>query len=152
MKYLILTFFFLSACVFHPIYTNETRTSVCVAPIPNEEGYQLRQQLQQHFPNTDHCIYTLTVETPHYSFSDQSISDKDFITMQRISAVASYTLKDENKNVVLKNTVSANGSSAVTSNPYASVVASQKTSKNLTTILAEQIVLHVSAFLDEEAQ
>lgn len=152
MKYLMLTFFFLSACVFHPMYTNQTRTGVCVLPIPNEEGYQLRQQLQQHFPNTDHCVYTLAVDAPKYSFSDQSISDKDFITMQRINATTSYTLKNQNKTVVLKNTVSASGSSAVTSNPYASVVASQKTSKNLTSILAEQIVLHISAFLDEEAQ
>lgn len=150
MKYSILAFLFLTACAFHPVYTNQTRENVCVNTIPNESGYQLYQQLQQHFPQRKNCLYTLTVDTPSYTFSDQSISDKDFITTQYISASTRYTLKDKNKQVVLKNRVSTGGSSAITSNPYATVVAEEKTSKDLTVLLAEQIVLHVCAFLDEE--
>ena len=150
MKYSILAFLFLSACAFHPVYTNKTRENVCVETIPNEAGYRLYQQLQQHFPETEKCLYTLSVNTPSYTFSDQSISDKDFITTQYISASTHYTLKDKNKQVVLKNGVSTGGSSAITSNPYATVVAEEKTSKDLTVLLAEQIVLHVCAFLDEE--
>lgn len=152
MRYFCILFLLLSACHFHPLYTNAKRQYVCVESIPNEEGYYMYQQLQQYFPQKDECQYTLTVSAPQYGYSDQSISDKDFTTMQHIEANATYTLKDKNKNVVLKNTVSTNGSSAITSNPYASVTGIQKTSQDLTTLLAEQIMLHVCAFLDEEDQ
>ena len=150
MKLSALLVLVLAACHFHPLYTNTKRQQVCVQPIPNEEGYHMYQQLKQYFPQNQDCQYTLTVNAPQYSYSDQSISDKDFITMQRIEATTSYTLKEKNKNVILQNTVSTNGSSAITSNPYASVVGAQKTANDLTTLLTEQIMLHVCAFLDEE--
>jgi len=150
MRYLILSFLMLSACAFHPVYVNQAYEHVCVASIPDESGYQMKKQLQQHFPETNECYYTLVVDRPTHSYSDQSISDKDFITMQQIRARTSFKLLNKKKEVVLKNTVSALGSSAITSNPYASVVASDKTTSDLTTLLAEQIALHVSAFLDED--
>lgn len=149
MRYLFLTFLMLSACAFHPIYANQERQHICVTSIPNESGYQIKKQLNQHFPETNDCHYTLTVNTPSYTYSDQSISDKDFITMQQINASTSYTLLDKNKKVVLKNKVTTTGSSAVTASPYATVVASNKTESDLNVLLAEQIVLHVSAYLDE---
>ena len=152
MRYIVFTCLFLSACVFHPMYTNQVRENVCVEPIANESGYQLYQHLQRYFPGNGECLYTLVVNTPQHTYSDQSISDKDFITMQSINASTSYTLKDKNKKVILKKNVRVNGSSAITSNPYSSVVGTQKTSDDLNIILADQIILHVSAFLDEANQ
>ena len=150
MKYVCLIFLLLSACHFHPLYTNTKRQHVCINSIPNEDGYHMYQQLQQYFPQKEDCQYTLTVDAPQYRFSDQSISDKDFITMQRIEAFTSYTLKNKKNEVVLKNTVTTTGSSAITASPYASVTGIQKTSDNLITLLTDQIMLHVCAFLDEE--
>lgn len=150
MRFIALSLLLLSACSFHPIYVNQNRKHVCVTSIPNEAGYQIKKHLQQYFPNNEECLYTLIIDVPSYSYSDQSISDKDFITMQQIGASTSYKLLDKDKKVVLKNKVFATGSSAITANPYASVVASEKTTSNLNILLAEQIELHVSAFLDEE--
>jgi len=150
MRYLSLLFLFLAACHFHPLYTNTQRQDVCVKPIPNESGYHMYQKLQQYFPQKENCLYTLTVNAPKYSYSDQSISDKDFITMQHIAAETTYTLQNAQNEIVLKNTAYTSGSSAVTSSPYASVMGTEKTSKDLGNVLTEQIMLHVCAFLDED--
>ena len=108
--------------------------------------------LKQYFPETSQCLYTLKVSAPHTSISDKSISNKDFITMQQIKTSVSYSLLDQNKKVILKNSVSTKGSSAVVINPYSTVVSTEKTESNLNVILAEQIALHVAAFLDREQQ
>ena len=84
--------------------------------------------------------------------SDQSISNSDFITMQRVQSSASYKLLDANKKVVLSNSTSAQGSSAVVTNPYSTVVSFENTQNNLIPILAEQIALHVTAHLDRKDQ
>ncbi len=152
MKYLLLSFLLLAACHFHPLYNKETYSSVCVSSIPEAVGYQLHQYLTQSFSNQDSCHYTLQVSTPRFTLSDQSISDDDFITMQRISASTSYKLLDQNKNIVLSNTVSTDASSAVVTNPYSTVVSIEKTKQNLIPILSDQITLHVAAFLDRNNQ
>ena len=152
MKYLIVPFLLLTACQFHPLYNSSVIQDVCVDPIPEASGYQLRQALQKHFPSTSKCQYTLKVSTPHMSMSDQSISNSDFITMQRVQSSASYKLLDTNKKVVLSNSTSAQGSSAVVTNPYSTVVSFENTQNNLIPILAEQIALHVTAHLDRKNQ
>lgn len=148
MKYISFIFLFLTACQFHPLFGNHAVQGVCVAPVPEAAGYQLHQSLIQHFGETDSCQYTLIVQSPQFSLSDQSVSDKDFITMQRVHASSSYKLLNNKKEVVLQSSVYADGSSAVVTNPYATVVSVDNTTKNLTPILAEQIALHVAAYLD----
>lgn len=147
MRFLFLSFFFLTACHFQPLYVDKSIHQVCVAPISEASGFQIYQALVQHFPNKENCLYTLTVHPPKTTLSDENISDKDFITMQRITTATSYTLLDKNKKVLFENSVSSSGSSAVVSNPYATVMAEEKTAKNLYSIVAEQIALHVAAFL-----
>ena len=148
MKYLLLPFLFLTACQFHPLYRDQTYQSVCVQSIPEASGYQLYQALTNRFPQKSDCRYRLTAAAPEFTLSDQGISNKDFITMQRVRATTSYKLTDKNNKVVLSNSVSANGSSAVVDNPYSTVVAVEKTQQDLVPILAEHISLHVGAYLD----
>ena len=152
MRTLFVVFLFLTSCAFHPLYQKQDLKNVCLEPIPDHTGYQLYQSLKQHFSGTSNCTYTLKVQKPAYSFSDQSVSNKDFITMQRIGASASYSLLNAQKDVVLSNTASTTGSSAIVQNPYSSVVAEEKNMANLNTLLADQIALHVVAFLNGQKQ
>ena len=152
MKYQLFLCLFLSACSFHPLYENHVADGVCVASIPEAAGYQLKQELEKHFPSTSECHYTLKVSTPSFSLSDQSISNKNFITMQRIRSSVSYKLLDSQKQSVLSNTLTADGSSAVVTNPYATVVSVDKTEQNLIPNLANQIALHVTSYLNREQQ
>ena len=148
MKYLFLSFIFLASCQFHPLYSEKTYSSVCVQQIPESLGYQLYKELNKSFSDQTNCTYQLHVSAPQFNLSDQSISDNDFITMQRIQAKTTYKLLNSQKKTVLSNTVSADGSSAVVTNPYATVVSIDKTQQNLIPILADQIVLHITAYLD----
>ena len=152
MKYLLSACLLLSACSFHPLYENHVADGVCITAIPEATGYQLKQALEKHFPQTSDCRYTLKATTPSVKISDQSISNSNFITMQRVSASSSYKLFDSNKKVVLTNTASTDGSSAVVTNPYSTVVSVEKTIQNLVPILANQISLHVTSYLDREQQ
>jgi len=152
MRRLFVAFLFLTSCAFHPLYQKQDLKNVCLEPIPDHTGYQLYQSLKQHFSSSGNCAYTLKVQTPTYSFSDQSVSDKDFITMQRIGASTSYSLLNAKKDVVLSNKASTTASSAIVQNPYASVVAEEKNTANLNTVLADQIALHIVAFLDGQKQ
>ena len=152
MRFYIFLCLFLTACHFSPLYNQEAVKGVCVAPIPEASGSQMRTYLQQYFPETSHCLYTLKVTAPIVSLSDQSISDKDFITTQQIKNSTSYSLLDKDKKVILKNTLSSKASSSVIANPYSTVIATEKTEYNLNASLAEQIALHVAAFLDREKQ
>ena len=152
MRYFLLFALGLTACTFHPIYSSEKIKGVCVLPISEASGYQISQILQNHFPEKTNCQYTLKVTAPEISISSSNISDSDFTTMQQVDASATYTLLDKNKDAVLMNSVSSSSSSAVTSSPYASVVAEEKTSQNLYTILADQIALHVAAYLNGQSQ
>ena len=152
MKFLLFSLLFLSACQFHPLYRNQTYQSVCVQSIPEASGYLLYQSLTKRFPERENCVYHLKVTSPKFTLSDQGISNKDFITMQRIQATASYKLLDQKGNAVLSNSVMSDGSSAVVDNPYSTVVSVEKTQQNLIPILAEQISLHVGAFLDRNQQ
>ena len=148
MRYVFLTLLFLTACQFHPLYGDQTYQSVCVQSIPEASGYLLYQTLTKRFPERENCAYRLSVSAPEFTLSDQSISNKDFITMQRVRATASYKLVDKNNTKILSNSVVADGSSAVVNNPYSTVVSIEKTEQNLVPILAEQISLHVGAYLD----
>jgi len=138
----------LTGCHFTPLYKESVTEGVCVLPIPEASGSAIYTQLKQHFPGNQPCQYTLKVSPPYVSASDQSISSQDFITMQQVQSSVAYTLLDQNKQVILRNQIATSGSSAVIANPYATVVATEKTSTNLNAILAEQIALHVAAFLD----
>jgi len=148
MRYVFLSLLFLTACQFHPLYRDQTYTSVCVQSIPEASGYLLYQTLTKRFPEKESCMYRLVVSTPEFTISDQSISNKDFITMQKVRANTSFKLLDKDNKQVLSNSVMAEGSSAVVDNPYSTVVSIEKTQKNLVPILAEQISLHVGAYLD----
>ena len=153
MKHLFLTsLIFITACNFHPLYRQNIVEGVCVDSIPEQSGYVLYQALKTHFTSDAPCAYTLRVQKPHISLSDSSISNKDFTTMQDVTAQTSYDLLNDKKVSVLSNTVSVSSTSAITSNPYASVVAMEKTSQNLYPLLAEEIALHVTAYLDRNNQ
>ena len=148
MKYVLMSFLFLTACQFQPLFGDSEARNVCVAPIAEASGYQLRQELEKYFVPDGACTYTLQVSTPAMSLSDQSISNKDLVTMQRISGSVSYTLFDKDKKSILKSSAAADGSSAVVINPYATVTSVEKTQDNLIPILAQKIALHVTAFLN----
>ena len=150
MKYCTLFFLLLAACHFHPLYQPKQMAEVCVSDIPDKLGYDLKHQLKVYFPETKNCRYTLSVQTPLVAFSDQSISNKDFVTVQRITAKAHFSLLDAKKKKLLSNAVYTDGSSAVVQNPYSTIVSTQKTTQNLLPLLAEQIALQVTAFLDQD--
>ena len=148
MRYVFLTLLFLTACQFHPLYKDQTYKSVCIQSIPEASGYLLYHALTKRFAEREQCAYRLKVSAPEFTLSDQSISNKDFITMQRVRANTSFKLLNKDNQQVLANSVMAEGSSAVVDNPYSTVVSIEKTQKDLIPILAEQISLHVGAYLD----
>ena len=150
MKLFLLPLLFLTACQFHPLFGDKTMEGVCVSPISEYSGYQLYQALTQHFPDQENCSYALVVQPITTTLSDQSISDKDFTTMQRVQASAAYKLLNQEKEVLISNTAMASGSSAVVINPYSTVVSLDKTTQNLIPLLADQIASHVAAYLDRK--
>lgn len=148
MKYILVSFLLLAACQFHPLFNDKVVDNVCVASIPDAFGYKLRTELKKYFSESAGCTYTLQVTTPKMSLSDQSISNKDLVTMQRVQATTSYKLLNTKKTTLLENSITADGSSAVVQNPYSTVISVEKTENNLIPILAQKIALHITAYLD----
>ena len=142
----------LAGCNFTPLYSATTNPNVCVAQIPEHSGFVLRQILTSRFTGEQNCPYTLTVKTPKFSYSALGISDHSFTTMQRVSVEASYSLTDSKHKTVLNTSARADGSTSIVNNPYASVVAREKTDQDLLNLLADQIEAHISSFLLKDTQ
>jgi len=144
--------FLLAGCGFTPLYSSTTNPNVCVAQIPEHSGFVLRQILASRFTGQQNCPYTLTVKTPKFSYSALGISDHSFTTMQRVRVQASYTLTDSKHKTLLNTSAKTDGSTSIVNNPYASVVAREKTEQDLLNLLANQIEAHISGFLLKDTQ
>ena len=148
----LLSFLLLAGCGFSPLYSSTTNPNVCVASIPEHNGFVLYQFLTSRFTGKNECAYTLTVETPTFSYSDLGISDHSFTTMQRVTVKSSYTLKNAKHKTILSAISKTDGASSIIDNPYASVVAQETTEQDLLKVLANQIETHVSSFLLKDNQ
>ena len=151
-KFSLLTLCLLAGCNFTPLYSTTQNPSVCVASIPEHDGYVLYNILTDRFTGKSDCKYTLKVEKPKFSFSNSGISDHSFTTMQTIEVETSYELQDAKHKPVLKSSSKAAGTSAVINDPYATVVSRETTQEDLLKILAGKIETHISSFLLKDAQ
>ena len=145
-------FILIAGCGFTPLYSSTTMPDVCVSSIPEQSGFVLYQNLTNRFTGKTNCPYTLTVQTPKFSYSDLGISDHSFTTMQRVRVSASYTLVDAQHKTVLKASSTTDGSTSIINNPYASVVARETTEQDLLKTLSNQIETHISSFLLKDTQ
>ena len=151
-KFVLISFLFLSACGFSPLYKEVSAKGesvpVKIAPISDQYGFSMRQVIQNKFGNPADTQYTLTVSAPTFFSWDQTIDDKNFATMMGVTGSVSYTLT-ENKThkEILNSSVSLASSYSVVKDPYATTVAERKVKKELAEQLAEQVSLHVLASL-----
>ncbi|MBP5343505.1 MAG: hypothetical protein J6Y85_00280 [Alphaproteobacteria bacterium] len=143
---------FVASCGFTPLYSTTTTPDVCVTSIPEHSGFVLYQILTSRFTGKKDCPYTLTVQTPKFSYSDLGISDHSFTTMQRIQVSAEYTLMDAKHKTLLNTKAKTNGSTSIINDPYASVVARETTEQDVLKNLASQIETHISSFLLKDTQ
>ena len=149
MKKLFLSFLFLlGACGFSPLYkevaTEGSSVPVQVEPIPNQYGFSMRQIIQNALGNSSDSKYILSVSAPSFSSYDQSIDNKNFATMMRITGTVDYHLVEKStQKTLLKSSTSLTSSYSVVKDPYATTVAERKVKKELSEKLAEQVSLHV---------
>lgn len=151
-KFALSTLLLLAGCNFTPLYSSTQNSSVCVASIPEHDGYVLYQILTDRFSGKTDCEYTLKVEKPTFSYSNSGISDHSFTTMQTIQVNTSYELLDTKHKSILKSSSNAAGTSAIVNSPYASVVSRETTKEDLLKILAGKIETHISSFLLKDNQ
>ena len=150
--FVLLGLLFITNCGFTPLYSTTEMPNVCVSSIPEQSGFILHQILTDRFTGKNNCPYTLTVQTPKFSYADIGISDHSFTTMQRVRVSTSYALLDSQHKNILKASASTDGSTSIITNPYASVVSRETTSQDLLKILAKQIETHISSFLLKDTQ
>lgn len=147
-KFLLMTFLFLSACVFSPLYkevsVDGNTVPVKVEPIPAQFGFSMRQVLQNKLGQSSESQYTLNVSAPTFSSWDQTIDDKNFATVMGITGSVNYRLT-ENKThkEILNSSTSLTSSYNVVKDPYATTVAERKVKQELAEQLAEQVSLHI---------
>lgn len=150
--------FFISACGFSPMnkLSEDTKTTalteqIAIAGIPNYEGWQLKQYLQNRFnpeKNGGPKKYLLVVNLRAPTFTDQSIQGDNFASRETVSISASYTLKNtETGAVIMKDSTSATGAYNIVKEPYATNVARNKLKENLVQIIGENISLRVISYM-----
>ena len=157
MKHLLLlTFLFLSGCGFSPLYQKAKQDyqeiPVYVMPVPDTYGHSIRQTIIDKIGGVSDSSakYTLTVQAPTFSSSDQSIDNRNFSSIIGLTIKCPYTLtKKSNKKVIAKSTASLFTSYAVVQDPYATTVAERKAKSELAKQVAEQITIHILSVLSE---
>ena len=151
---MLATFFLclcLSACGFHPMYgraTGPAMASIYVEPVPERDGFELRNALidaLQSDGEEQGKAYHLKVVLNE---SAQGIALQNDATITRYNNVltARYTLTDAQGNTLTSGTQTQMSAYNVVQSPYATLVASQDSSKRAAQDIAERIHLDLGVW------
>lgn len=142
----------LAACGFRPMYGRSTLSpqlaSVYVEPIAERDGYELRNRLIDLLQSDGQAAgkrYTLKILINE---SSQGIALQNDATITRYNQTleAHYTLTDAQGNVLTSGIQSALSAYNVVDSPYATLAASQDSSKRAALDMAERIQLDLGAW------
>ena len=153
-----LALFLISGCGFTPMnqLSHDTKTTVlteqvAIAGIPNYEGWQLRQSLQNKLnpeKNGRPKKYLLIVDLRAPTYTDQSIQGDNFASRETVSISATFTLKNmDTGDIVMKDSTSATGAYNIVKEPYATNIARNKLKENLVDIIGNNISLRIISYL-----
>ncbi len=159
-KIFIGCFIFLSSCGFSPLYMVNDKTGLLeteqidVAPIPEYNGYVLKQGLDNAFNPKQVRVpkkYILKVQLKNPRLSSQSIQGDNFASRKKVSLTASYQLIDkETKKELLTSSTTALGAFNVFYEPYTTYQAEKRQIEDLVQILVTNISTRVAAYLKQE--
>jgi LPS-assembly lipoprotein len=144
----------LSACGFHPMYgraSGPALASVFVEPIAERDGYELRNTLIDYLASDgteQGKAYFLKIslnENPQ----GIELQNDDTISRYKNTLTARYTLSDAKGNVLTSGTETQMTAYNVVQSPYATMVASQDSSKRAAEDIAERIHLDLGAWFQE---
>lgn len=149
-------FIFLSACGFTPLNTTHDTTiitdtaHIAINPIPNAEGWQLKQLLVDKL-NPTHLNgekkYTLDVNLNAPTFTDQSIQGDNFASRETVYISATYTLKEIQTNrILLTQSTSARGAYNIVLEPYATQIARNRLKTDLIRTIGDNISIRIKAY------
>ena len=141
----------LAGCGFHPMYgraTGPAMSSVFVEPIAERDGFELRTALIDSLQSDgeEHGkAYRLKIVLNE---SAQGIALQNDATITRYNNVltARYTLYDVQENVLTSGTQTQMSAYNVVQSPYATLVASQDSSKRAAQDIAERIHLDLGVW------
>ena len=148
---MILACLLLAGCGFHPLYASRTApqlASVFVEPIPERDGYEMRNQLIDLFNSDGQEAgkrYRLTVTLNEAS---QGIALQNDATITRYNQTldAKFTLSDAQGNTLYQGAQSELAAYNVVQSPYATLAAQQDASKRAAQDLAERIRLQLAVW------
>ena len=136
----------LAACGFHPLYGRSigpALSSVFVEPVPERDGFELRNALidaLQSDGEEQGKAYRLKV-TLSESAQGIALQNDATITRYNNTLTARYTLYDAQDKVLTSGTETQMSAYNVVQSPYATLVASQDSSKHAAHDIAERIHL-----------
>jgi len=136
----------LAACGFHPLYGRSigpALSSVFVEPVPERDGFELRNALidaLQSDGEEQGKAYRLKV-TLSESAQGIALQNDATITRYNNTLTARYTLYDAQDKVLTSGTETQMSAYNVVQSPYATLVASQDSSKHAAQDIAERIHL-----------
>jgi LPS-assembly lipoprotein len=141
----------LAGCGFHPMYGSALApqlASVYVEPIPERDGYELRNSLIDVLQSDGDAAgkaYRLKISLNE---SSQGIALQNDATITRYNnrLEARYTLSDARGNVLTTGTQSEMSAYNVVVSPYATLVAEQDASKRAAQEVAERIHLDLGVW------
>ena len=147
----ILACLLLAGCGFHPLYASRTApqlASVYVEPIPERDGYEMRNQLIDLFNSDGQEAgkrYRLTVTLNEAS---QGIALQNDATITRYNQTldAKFTLSDAQGTTLYQGQQSELTAYNVVQSPYATLAAQQDASKRAAQDLAERIRLQLAVW------
>ena len=147
----ILACLLLAGCGFRPLYAHRTApqlASVYVEPIPERDGYEMRNQLIDLFNSDGQEAgkrYRLTVTLNEAS---QGIALQNDATITRYNQTldAKFTLSDAQGNTLYQGAQSELTAYNVVQSPYATLAAQQDASKRAAQDLAERIRLQLAVW------
>ena len=141
----------LAGCGFHPMYGNALApqfSSIYVEPIPERDGYELRNTLIDALHSdgrTEGKLYRLKV-TLNESQQGIALQNDATITRYNNTLDARYTLSDAQGNVLTTGSQSELSAYNVVTSPYATLAAEQDSSKRAAQDVAERIHLDLGVW------
>lgn len=151
-KALILPLFLLLAgCGFRPMYGDTLApqlSAVFVEPIPERDGYELRNQLIDllHSDGTRAGKHYVLAVTLNESSQGIALQNDASITRYNQTLTAHYVLTDARGKVLTQGDQTGLSAYNVAISPYATVVAAQDSSRRAAQGIAERIHLDLGAY------
>lgn len=148
----------LVGCGFRPLYLTENNkqniieqtAAVAVEPISGEGGYQmeliLAEKLNPKQLNRPKK-YRLEVRLGAPSYSDKSLKDDNFATIEEMNVVAFYTLiQSDSGEKLVSASLNSSGLFNLIREPYATVVSKDQLYQNLIKVMSDEIALHIMSY------